>query len=130
MNKNNFFVKFAHYYKLGFTRVKKNVELIIDCLIMYIVHTGEFILAILLTPILIVFFLLLPVLEIIPALTTEYLDAEAAKNYAECNGIPDMGAGYYLKKKLREKAAAEYRRDREEFMRRQMNSMQKEVYRK
>jgi uncharacterized membrane protein len=91
--------------------VMGSVELIIiDSFISLIVSAVKSIIGILLTPVILLFLLILPGLKIILALKTEYLDEVSAEAEAARLGVPDMGAGYYLHKKLREKLATERRK--------------------
>jgi hypothetical protein len=106
MNINNFFVKFAYYYKKNLNGIKVHA---LDLCKEVIYFFGNTILEICVIPIEIIL-IFIPVIQIFLALTTEYLDKEtAAKEAMRLNGISG-GAGYYFKKKLRERCCGYHRK--------------------
>jgi hypothetical protein len=105
MNRNNFFCRFGFFYKQNLKGIKDDAESVLDCLIYY-VEDSFFDFIHLLLRVISVF---LPVILIVSAMFSEYLDEVSAGREAERLKMRFDGAGYYVNRKIRDKMAERYR---------------------
>lgn len=105
MNRNNFFCRFGFFYKQNLKGIKNDAESVLDCLIYY-VKDSFFDFIHLLLRIIPVF---LPVIPMVSAMSSEYLDKVSAEREAERLKTYSNDADYYANRKIRDKMAERYR---------------------
>jgi hypothetical protein len=115
MNRNNFFRRFAFFYKQNLEGIKDDAENVFGYFIDFVEDTFFDFIHLLLR----IISVFVPIIPIITTILTEYIDDVTVKREEERLNIRFSGAGYYVKKKLRDKMARDHHSAVKEILERQ-----------